>query len=218
MTKAMTPENISVLEALHSTPARRYLSSDPIPDEIIWELLDAAVRGPSGGNSQLWAWIVVRDPEKKRQIAEWYREGWEAVYGPRREKELNGDATTRRTYLSAEHLAHHLEDAPVWIVPALLGPGGSKNPRLGSSIYGAVQQLMLAARAYGIGATLTTLHSGRDKETCELLGLPEKSITMALVPLGYPVKGRWSEPKRRPLEQVVHWDGYGVNRSRSAEQ
>ncbi|MEV6632910.1 nitroreductase family protein [Actinoplanes sp. NPDC051470] len=210
----MTPENISVLEALHSTPARRYLSSDPIPDEIIWELLDAAVRGPSGGNAQPWAWIVVRDPEKKRQIAEYYREGWQKAYGTRREESLNGDAVARRTYLSAEHLAEHLEEAPVWIIPALLVGGRSQNPRLGSSIYGAVQQLMLAARAYGIGATLTTLHSVRDAETCALLGLPEKATTMALVPLGYPAKGRWAEPKRRPLEEVVHWDAYGTNRLR----
>jgi len=210
----MTPENITVLEALHSTPARRYLSAEPIPDEIIWELLDAAVRGPSGGNSQPWAWIVVRDPEKKRRIAEYYREGWQKVYGSRREESLSGDETSRRTYLSAEHLAEHLEEAPVWIVPALLVGGSSQNPRLGSSIYGAVQQLMLAARAYGIGATLTTLHSVRDAETKELLGLPEKAITMALIPLGYPERGRWAQPKRRPLEEVVHWDGFGTTRSR----
>lgn len=209
-----TPESLSVLEALHTTPARRYLSTDPIPDDIIWELLDAAVRGPSGSNSQPWAWVVVREEEKKRRIAEFYREGWQAAYGSRREERMSGDAVGRRTYLSAEHLAEHLEEAPVWIIPALLVKPRSQSPRLGSSIYGAVQQLMLAARAYGIGATLTTLHSGRDAETRELLGLPEDSITMALIPLGYPVRGKWSQPKRRPLEEVVHWDGYGNTRSR----
>ncbi|HVV21368.1 MAG TPA: nitroreductase family protein, partial [Pseudonocardiaceae bacterium] len=71
------PEPISVLEALHSTPSRRYLSSTPIPDQVIWAILDAAVRGPSGGNAQGWGWVVVTDPDVKKQIASWYREGWD---------------------------------------------------------------------------------------------------------------------------------------------
>ena len=72
---------LSVLEALHSTPARRYLSAEPIPDEVIRALLDAAVRGPSGGNRQGWAWVVVTDPAVKSTIAGGYRAGWAAAYG-----------------------------------------------------------------------------------------------------------------------------------------
>jgi nitroreductase len=201
------PEALSVIEALHSTPSRRYLSTEPIPDDVIRAILDAAVRGPSGANSQLWAWIVVRDPQVKAQIAEWYREGWNAAYGSKRaEREAAGtwDAVSR----ASGHLAEHLEEAPVWIFPVLLGPAKSQNPRLGASIYGAVQQLMLAARAYGIGSTLTTLYSAHEADVRELLGLPENAITMALIPLGYPNRGRWSEPKRRPLDEVVFWDKY----------
>jgi nitroreductase len=207
------PEKLSVLEALHSTPSRRFLSTDPIPDEILWQLLDAAVRGPSGGNTQRWAWIVVRDEDLKKRIAVWYRDGWDESYGVHKDAILNaGDdqgGVGRRGFLAAEHLAQHLEEAPVWVIPVLIGPANSQNPRLGSSIYGAVQQLMLAARAYGIGSTLTTLHSGHEAEVREALGLPEDAITMALIPLGYPAKGRWSQPKRRPLEEVVHFDTYG---------
>src|ERR1700759_1380504 len=85
------PEALPVIEALHSTPSRRYLSTEPIPEEVIRALIDAAVRGPSGGNTQLWAWIVVRDPAIKSQIAEWYREGWNANYGVHRaEREAAG--------------------------------------------------------------------------------------------------------------------------------
>jgi nitroreductase len=196
------PEALPVLDALHSTPSRRYLSTEPIPDDVIRALLDAAVRGPSGGNTQLWAWIVVREPQVKAQIAEWYREGWTAAYGTR-------DGVTKdAVYRASDHLADHLEEAPVWIFPVLLGPAKSQNPRLGASIYGAVQQLMLAARAYGIGSTLTTLYTGHEADVRELLGLPENAITMALIPLGYPNRGRWSEPKRRPLDEVVFWDKY----------
>src|SRR5690606_31438916 len=115
------PEAITVLEALHSTPARRYLKPDPIPDDVLWSILDAAIRGPSGGNSQGWGWVVVTDPEVKRQVADWYREGWQAAYGSRREQILaDGESAGglgRRNYLSAEHLADHLEEAPVWVIP-----------------------------------------------------------------------------------------------------
>jgi nitroreductase len=203
--------SLSLLDGLHSTPARRYLSTRPIDDEVITAVLDAAVRGPSGGNSQRWAWIVVRDPQIKRQIAEWYREGWDKNYGSRREQILSADdpgGMSAATFRAADHLAAHLEDAPVWVFPVLLGAKRSRNPRLGSSIYGAVQQLMLAARAYGIGSTLTTLYAEHEDDVRELLGLPDDALTMALIPLGYPERGRWAQPKRRPLEEVVFHDRY----------
>lgn len=203
--------DISLLEALHSTPARRYLSTEPVDDDVIRAILDAAIRGPSAGNGQFWAWVVVRDPDTKRQIAEWYREGWERHYGSRREQILNapeGGPMSKASFLAADHLANHLEEAPVWIIPVLLGAAKSTNPRLGSSIYGAVQHLILAARAYGLGATLTTLHVGHEEDVRKLLGLPEDALTMALIPIGHPAKGRWSQPKRRPLEEVVFYDRY----------
>jgi nitroreductase len=202
----MSEPEITVLEALHSTPARRYLSSEPIGDDIIRKLLDAAIRGPNGGNTQRWAWIVLRDPEVKAQIAAFYREGWDTLYGVHREFMLAQPESAN--FRAGDHLAAHLEEAPVWIFPVLLGAAGSANPRLGASIYGAVQQLMLAARAYGIGSTLTTLYSGHEAETRALLGLPDDALTMALVPLGYPSRGRWTEPKRRPLDEVLFNDRY----------
>jgi nitroreductase len=200
---------IPVLEAMHSTPARRYLSSEPISDDIISALLDAAIRGPNGGNTQRWAWIVLRDPEVKAQIAAFYLEGWDSSYGKHRDVILAaGDGSGAANFRAGDHLANHLAEAPVWIFPVLLGAAKSSNPRLGSSIYGAVQQLMLAARAYGIGSTLTTLHSGHEAEVRALLGLPDDALTMALIPLGYPSKGRWAQPKRRPLDEVVFYDKF----------
>jgi len=200
-------QSLPLLQALHSTPSRRYLSTEPISDEIVHSLLDAAVRGPSGGNTQRWAWIVVRDPQVKSRIAEWYREGWTKSYGSRRAQfegpEAAANPMDSASFRAGDHLANHLEEAPVWIFPVLLGAAKSTNPRLGASIYGAVQQLMLAARAYGIGSTLTTLHTGHEDDVRDLLGLPENALTMALIPLGYPSRGRWSQPKRRPLDEVI---------------
>ncbi|NMO51738.1 nitroreductase [Actinoplanes sp. TBRC 11911] len=193
-----------LLEALHTTPSRRYLSPTPIDDDVIRALLDAAIRGPSGGNSQRWAWIVVRDATTKSKIADLYRDSWTKTYASRKDQILAaGDGMSAATYRAADHLATHLEEAPVWIFPVLLGAAKSTNPRLGSSIYGAVQHLILAARAYGIGATLTTLHTAHEPEVRRLLNLPDTAMTMALIPLGYPAKGRWSQPRRRPLDEVI---------------
>jgi nitroreductase len=211
--------SLTVLEALHSTPARRYLSADPIPDDVLWAILDAAIRGPSGGNAQHWGWVVVTDQQVKDRVAAWYLENWDAAYGSRREQILSGELApqgglTPRGFLGAEHLAHHIQEAPVWIFAVLRGAADATSPRVGSSIYGAVQQLCLAARAYGVGTSLTTLYGGHEEELRELLGLPADALTMALIPLGYPAKGRWAQPKRRPVEEVVHWNHWDAKRLR----
>jgi nitroreductase len=154
--------------------------------------------------------VVVTDPAIKKPIADWYREGWEQAYGRRREEILGAEpmatGMSRTSFLAADHLAEHLQDAPVWVFPVLRNAADSDNPRLGASIYGAVQQLMLAARAYGIGSTLTSLYVAHESDVRELLNLPSDALTMALIPLGYPVRGRWAEPKRQPLDTVVHWN------------
>lgn len=218
MEKPADEQTLTVLEALHSTPARRYLAPDPIPDDVLWAILDAAIRGPSGGNAQQWGWVVVTDQEVKDRVAAWYRVNWNAAYGSRREQILSGAAgsargLTPRGFLGAEHLAEHIQEAPVWVFPVLRGAAGATSPRVGSSIYGAVQQLCLAARAYGIGTSLTTLYLGHEEELRELLGLPADALTMALIPMGYPARGRWAEPKRRPVEDVVHWGRWDAKRS-----
>jgi nitroreductase len=123
------------------------------------------------------------------------------------------DGLSRPSFLAAEHLAGHIADAPVWIFPVLRDAAGVSNPRLGASIYGAVQNLILAARAYGIGTTLTTLYSRHEDDVRDLLGLPDDALTMGLLPLGYPARGRWAQPKRRPVQDVVHWNRWGATRS-----
>ncbi|WP_345412047.1 nitroreductase family protein [Actinomycetospora chlora] len=191
------PEPVGLLEGLRTTPARRYLAATPIPDEVLWELLDTAIRGPSGGNRQTWGWLVVTDPAVKARIAEHYQQGWEKIYGVRREELLDPDrddaatGLTPASFRAADHLAGHLAEAPVFVVPVLRHAADSTDKRLGGSIYGAVQQLLLAARAHSIGGVLTSLHliTG-EREIDELLGLPEDAATMGLVPLGYPARGR----------------------------
>ena len=209
--------NLSLLEGIHSTPSRRYLSEELIDDEIIWNIIDAAIRGPSGGNKQAWGWIVIKDKNTKNQIAKLYLESWDKSYGNRRDSILNNfdnDALGPSNFLSAEHLANHISDAPVWIVPILRYISKSKSPITGSSIYGAIQNLMLAARAYGIGSTLTALHTAYEEDVKKILNIPDDAMTMALIPLGYPIKGKWSQPKRKPVESVTYWELWNTKKNR----
>jgi nitroreductase len=213
------PDSLGLLEALQSTPARRYLSDRPIPEHVLWDVLDAATRGPTGGNRQAWGWVVVTDPAIKEPVAQWYREGWQRAYGPRREEVLGAAPSdtglSPAAYRATEHLADHIQEAPVWVIPVLRNAADSRDPRLGASIYGAVQQLTLAARAHGLGSTLTSFHVAHEEELRTLLGLPTDALSMALVPLGYPARGRWAQPKRQPVEGVVHWNTWGDVRPRT---
>ncbi len=222
-------EPLDVLEAIHSTPARRYLGSEPIPDAVLRELLDAAIRGPTGGNSQIWGWVIVRDADRKARIAEWWKAAFDATYGRADAARLERGGRVRLGAFdevveadtgldaaglrSVAYLAEHLAEVPVIVAPVLTGVlGGNESTRLGllygGFIFGAVQNLALAARAHGIGAPLTTFGTGPELD--RMLELPEGATACAIVPLGYPVRGRFSQPKRMPLERVVHEERWGA--------
>ena len=209
---------MDVMEAIFSTRSMRYLKPDDIPDEVIWEILDAAVHGPSAGNAQNWGRIVIRDAETKAQIASWYLEGFEQNYGHRREELERSRARsglTGASFRGSEHLAHHIADAPVWIVAVLRNAADSGSPLTGSSIYGAVQNLMLAARSFGVGATLTLNYARHEEDVRRLLELPDDARTLGLIPLGYPSRGTFSRPRRVPVAQVTHWGTWGKHRTRT---
>ena len=224
-------EPLDVLDAIHTTRAQRFLKPDPIPEDVIWEILDAAIRGPTGGNQQGWGWVVIRDQATKDAIAKVYSERLLSSYGYERvsdeelgtaritrggiaEGEIGIDARNRRGVV---HLAEHFAEVPVIIAPVMQTAARmSDNTRrsgagLAGSIYGAVQNLMLAARAFDIG-TVMTWTLDEDSGVNELLGLPENAFVMALIPLGYLEKGRFSQARRRPLGEVVHWDRWGDQR------
>ena len=224
-------EPLDVLDAIHSTRAQRYLKPDPIPEDVIWQILDAAIRGPTGGNQQGWGWVVIRDEATKQAIAKVYRERLTSAYGYERvsdadlgtaritrggiaEGEIGIDARNRRGVV---HLAEHFAEVPIIVAPVMQTAARMANDSrragagLGGSIYGAVQNLMLAARAFEIGSVLTwTLDD--ESGFNELLGLPDDSFVMALIPLGYLERGRFSQPRRKPLGEVVHWDRWGDQR------
>lgn len=192
--------------------AMRRLKTDDVPDELIWKLLSTATMAPSGGNQQPWNFVVVRDAEKKRKIGEWYLDAWNRMYGPAREAML-ANASMARTFKSADHLANHLADVPVLIIATIKKGMPNVSATLGASIYPAVQNLMLAARAEGLGSTLTTLHKLHEDDVKKLLGIPDEVETMALIPIGKP-KGKFGTPERLPADKVVYWDAWGERKSR----
>jgi nitroreductase len=209
--------DIGLFEAIYSQKAIRRIRPDPVPDDVVRKLIEAATKAPSGGDRQPWAFVVIRDnQEAKEKIGAWYRDAWDKTYGlipqPAREKFEPGFA---RVYKSAEHLAFHFAEAPVLILVCALRPvfpPGAENIVAAShygSIFPAVQNLLLAARGLGIGATLTTLHKMHDDELKALLGIPDNMETVALIPIGYPV-GKYGPTKRKPVDDVLHlerWDG-----------
>jgi nitroreductase len=119
-----------------------------------------------------------------------------------------------RTYNSADYLARNLADVPVLVIATIKKGMGAVGPTLGASIYPAVQNLMLAARALGLGTTLTTLHKLHEDDVKALLGIPEDVETMALIPIGWP-KGKFGKPSRLPVDKVVYWDGWGATQRRT---
>ncbi len=198
---------MDIFEAINTQRAMRRLKPDPVPDELIWKLLDAAVKAPSGANRQPWNFIVIRDPQTKAKIAEWYLDGWNTAYGPFRDAAMAAPAIAK-TYASADHLANHLAEVPVLIMVTLDPARVAPVTPPGANVFPAVQNLMLAARALGLGTTLTTVYRTHEAEVKQLLGIPDSVETMALIPLGDPA-GKFGPTSRLPAENVAYWEKWG---------
>ncbi len=200
-------------EVANTQRAMRRLHSDPIPDAELWKILDAATKAPNGGNRQPWNFVVVRDAEVKTKIAGWYLEAWNKMYGGALKDAMLADVNMAKTFRSADYLANHMADVPVLVLATIKKDMVAIGPTLGASIYPAVQNLMLAARALGLGTALTTLHKMHEDDVKALLGIPDDVETMALIPIGRP-KGEFGPVRRLPAEKVVYWDGWGKQRTR----
>jgi nitroreductase len=198
---------MDVFEAIRTTRAMRRLdSSKPVSDDDIWTIVEAATKGATGGNSQPTRWIVVKDAEKRKRLGAIYKECWAGVGAMYRTRTPADDGQMGRILSSADHLGEHMGDAPVIIIPA--SKGGDAG-----SVYPGVQNLFLAARALGLGTTLTTVHKLKEAEVREVLGIPEDVQTWAMIPVGYPT-GNWGEAKRRPVEETTYWDGWRETKTR----
>ncbi|MEE8338456.1 MAG: nitroreductase family protein [Dehalococcoidia bacterium] len=180
------------MELFRHQRAIRAFSDKPVSDEVVEQVLQAAIHGPSGSNTQPWHFIVVRDQSIKEQLSEAYEEAIHEAYG---------DATPAR---GADR--QPLSAAPVLIVPCVDTPPTNRAGfQTGASIYPNVQNLMLAARALGLGTVLTTLHRRRKERIHEILGIPEGIESAAIIPLGWPTRD-YGPNHRPPLANFVMRD------------
>lgn len=206
----LTSQNI--FDIINTTRTMRRLKPDPVPDELIIKILEAGTRAPNGGNNQTWHFVVVKDPEIKKAVQVWYKKAFDEIIGPRYASSAPPPGTTaekyNRQHAAVEYLTDHYHEAPVWIV-ACIRHGKAKPDRMaGASIYPAVQNMLLAARALGLGASLTTRHLFFAEESEKALGLPPGVLSYAILPIGYPM-GNFGPTGRGKLSDFVSLDRVG---------
>ena len=157
-----------VFEIIGTTRSMRRLKPDPVPDELIKKILLAGTAAANGGNNQTWRFLVVKDPAIKKAVQVWYKKAFDEVVGPRYATSSPPPGVTgeryQRQHGAVEYLTEHFHEAPVWIV-ACLKDGANPTRGAGASIYPAVQNMLLAIRALGLGSTLTTRHLLHEKES-----------------------------------------------------
>lgn len=202
---------MDLIEAMTTQRAIRRLKPDPVDDETLMRVLSLAIKAPTGSNKQGWEWIVVRDPKIKRKIARSYR-GIHRLYAGAGRRAKRNEPKMLRILDAVDWQLEHFEEVPVFIIPCLHGssfpyPWIYRSSRYGS-IYPAIQNLLLAARAEGLGASLTTLPLWNQIGTRLKLGLPPNVEPVAIIPIGWPI-GNYGPTTRTPIEQITHLDRYG---------
>jgi nitroreductase len=199
-------EDVPLLEAIRTTRAIRRLKPDPVPRELVRKVCEAGTFAPSGGNRQPWFFVAVTEPERKAWVAERYRKVFRGYIAPAVEaaKDPSYPETKRRNMRSAIHLAEHLHEAPVLLFVAGWTRRGSPQTQ---ALFPAIQNVLLACRAVGLGASLTTIHTTFGEECDRWLGLPEGCPSCALLPIGWPAIP-YRRPVRRPIDESLSWERF----------
>jgi nitroreductase len=218
-TLAALSESLSMplVEAMETQRAVRRLLPDPVDDDIVVRCIELALKAPTGSNGQNWEFVVVKDRAVKERLGAQYRRVWSLYGAAGREvaKRRNDDGTTARILKSVQWQVEHFSELPVLVVACLRGgkvpylpmPAIAESSYYGS-IYPSVQNLLLATRAMGLGASLITLPLWSVTAARSILGLPFTVQPCCVVPLGWP-RGRYGPTSRKPVGTVVHLDRYG---------
>jgi nitroreductase len=213
---------VDLYDALMTTRAMRRFTDEPVDDATVAAILRAAVQAPSGGNIQPYQFVVVTDPDRRARIAGIYLRAWEryapavaAVTPPAKD-----EAAARRherSVAASDALARSLGSVPVLIlvlVPKITmtvtdDEGEMDVGPVYASVYPAVENLILAARSFGLGTVLTTVYRIYEDEVRDVCGIPDRYEVAALLPLGHPT-GRWGVAPRRPAEALTSWNEWGT--------
>ncbi|MFI5954589.1 nitroreductase family protein [Cryptosporangium sp. NPDC051539] len=188
----------------------------PVPLSLVRECLEIALQAPSGSNRQDWHWVVVTDAAKRKAVADFYSDSWERyIASGRSAGELYADdparsAVQQRIGDSGQHLADHLAEVPVLLIPCIRAGSLSAGNQAGlwGSILPAVWSYMLAARARGLGTAWTTLHLRHERAISDLLGIPGGFAQAALIPTAYYTGDTFKPASRQPLDEVLHIDSW----------
>ena len=208
-----------MVEAMMTQRAIRRVRPDPVPDELVLKCIELALRAPTGANGQNWEFIVVQDQAIKEALAKRYRQGWSVYYNGVIRRVAKRDQSMAKTARAVQWQVDHFEEIPVLIVgclrltakegriPYLPMPHAALSGFFGS-VYPSVQNLLLAARTMGLGASLITLPLWSLAAARRILNLPMSVTPCCIVPVGWP-RGRYGPTTRRPVGEVVHLDIYG---------
>jgi len=197
-------EEVRLLEGIRTTRALRRLKPDPVPPQLIRKVCEAGTFAPSGGNRQPWIFIAVTEPERRAWVAQRYRRVFHAYIQPAvaAAQQPTYPEAKRRNLRAAIHLADHLHEVPVHLFVAGWMRRGAPQVQ---ALFPAIQNILLACRAVGLGASLTTVHTAFGAEVDAWLGLPPNCPTCALLPIGWP-RGRYARPERRPVDGCLSWE------------
>ncbi|MCG8588603.1 MAG: nitroreductase family protein [Proteobacteria bacterium] len=198
-------------EAMTTQRAIRRLKPDPVDDALVLQLIELALKGPTAQNQQQWEFIVVKDPEVKRKLGRMNRIMWR-LYRPFARRAARNDVKAEKLNRATEWGVEHFEDVPVYVVACFRGNRFAFPPVVAASTYGsifpAVQNLLLAARAVGLGANINTMPLWSNFAARRILGLPFGLTPCVMIPLGWPI-GRYGPTTRRPVGEVTSLDQYG---------
>jgi nitroreductase len=199
-----------LFQTIYTTRALRRFKPDPVPDDLLFQVLDAGIRGATGGNRQIGRFVIVRDQTKRARIAAWYWHTW-SEYGKQYVDDPAAiDRLPRQMRLvvrSTDDLARNLAKVPVLLFVCMpKGQGGGMGA--GGSIYPAVQNMLLAIRALGLGSVITSFHKRHEAEVCELLGIPDDYETYCMLPIGFPTDKPGPVRRALPLRRVAFMDGW----------
>ena len=204
-----------LFDIMYSCRAMRRLKSDPVPEGLLIKLIDAADQAPSGSNRQGARWLIVRDPAQKEKLAALNKTAVDAYIGPQsaRPGALPHQPADKRQRMLEAVLwqAEHLAEVPALVIACYQFDGpvsGSEALRAGGSVWPGIQNLLLAARALGLGAAPTTLGLMDREAAKKALGLPPDMEAFCLIPVGYPL-GKFGPVTRLPVEETLRWDRWG---------
>ena len=206
-------DNPRFFDLVGNVRTMRRLRPDPVPEALLMKVLNAGVQAPSGMNSQPWSFLVLRKAEDKKWFADRYKAAIESRFG-NQPIPAEDDSPLARQFRAVRYQANHMHEFPVLVVVCGLRDWPFRVPkeeRVGlappnyGAIYPCVQNILLACRAVGLGAALTTMHQLFEEELMEHFQIPVEYGVVVTIPIGYP-KGRFGRVRRRPAEELTHFD------------